>query len=60
MTEGAEILSRNQSIPLARRDVLWLRHDGYRWYCRYCEQPHKSQAAARHRPCCKRMKLDPI
>lgn len=60
ITAGAEILSRSTAIPLSRRDVAWLKRDGYRLYCRYCEHPHKSREAAMRHPCCKRMELDAI
>ena len=56
VSPGEIILSRAKNKPLRQRDVAWLLRDGYRWYCRYCETPHKDKTGR----CCKRMVLDRI
>ena len=56
VTEGEIILSRAKNKPLRQRDVAWLLADGYRWYCRYCDTPHKEKTGR----CCKAMVLDRI
>ena len=56
ITDGAVPLSRRKDKPLRQRDVAWLLKDGYRYYCRYCDTPHKDKTGR----CCKRMVLDRI
>lgn len=57
ITEGRLPDTRNPETPLRQRSAEWLREEGYRYYCRFCDTPHKTRRGKR---CCAKMQLSAI